>query len=404
MVAATADEVAAALAGTNQPISRTFRYTRRLPDNSIVEDISTAVRRASIRLDNNRSILRDASFDLDATRLPADFADADEFVSVEMTIQIAGRDPMTWQLGLFQLDLPEKENLPLGNQIWTAPGSDLCVQLFNRTTPTPYTVVATTSYVAAAKLLIEAVPTGFPPGPQLLASIPDSGIRTPVDMTWPPGTVHGQIVNDLMAGVNMFPVWATVTGLITSRDRGSTPHLDARAVTYSTLAEPFMVIPPFKSRANRQGVVNRWPLAVQDPAQTPYGVTATNTDIASLVSTQKTGRTVSASLGSADRIANVGIAQAIATYEVRMAEAKALTGTLVTLLDPRRDAHETYGLIVEATRRDAAGGTVQTPEAIQIEGDHAWRVDSWEFPCETDGHMSHNLVFPRGCVVDIEIT
>lgn len=359
----TAAEIALALSGSTGASSIRFRYEQRTAANALLAAMTTAVRRCDIQMNSDRPIGRTARFEIDEPYLPATFTAPGSYIAVFMDVLVGG-SYTAYQLGLFRADEPERLNSPNGREAWSLDGSDVTVELMRKTLAAPYTVTAGSNYVTTVQGIIAAL--GLP------SNIPGTVDVTPIAFTWPQGTTQLKVVNDLLAGINFYPIWADGTGVLTSYSR-SEPFTRSDDIVLHTEQEPRMIRPPLRRRQNYTRGPNQVVVKTEDPARAPVSGVRRNNDATSPISVASLGVTMAKEM-TVDHIVDATRAAAFANYELWDACARAETATLLTMLDPRRGVHETMQLYIQGT-----------------EFGSRWQAYSWRLPCDTGGAMIFEL-------------
>lgn len=351
------------LSGRYGPVKTRFRAERRTHTFELIDDISHAITSATVTLDTTASITRSARMRILPKFLPADFDLYNDHIAVMVEVEINS----AWQsypMGLFHIDtIDETWRMDeTGTETWDVQCSDVSSHLFEYEATQPYTVQSGTYYTDAAQDLVVSL--------DLVPGIDPSGLKTIVPLTWPAGTSYGQIINDLLAGINYFPAWADRYGRITSRERIA-PHLEAPAAVYTTSEEPRMMRDAFGLRFTRAQATNTIQVTVSSSSLAPSTIEAVNDDPLSPISAVNRGPSVSQVAG--DRMPSSEIMMNAADYLVRDAAVRARTASLNTVPDPRRDAHEFY--------------TIEVPGMDS----RLYRAEGWTFDCTAGATMAHRL-------------
>lgn len=345
-----------------------FRYQRRTIGYVFRDDVTAAFVGGSIELDNDRPVVRTARFVILPERLPADWDWQRDLVAVvvEHVETVAGvRRWVTCPFGLFRLAQPER-NYGQGQARVAVDASDTASLLIAQTTPTVYTVMAGAAYTDALSLILYGF--GMP------AVIPVSPSVLPVDLVWGPATPWYTIVSDLAAAVNFYPPYPDRQGVWRTRERLD-PATEAADKTYSAITPPFMCVMPFTTKIEVPSSTNRIVVLQNDPRRTPFYELWENQDPSSLLSTVNAGGSDVQEVNG-DRVPDAATAAAIAKYLLRDGAGRVGHGTLRTILDCDRDAHESYILDLP----------------IGVEGEMPlWRVLGWQVNLETGAIMTHNL-------------
>lgn len=364
------------LSGRYGPVVIRHRFELLNTELEPIADISSAVEQASINLDNGRAIVRTCQLGLRPQELPSAFGEDTDRLAVYAEA-LVGAAWIRMPLGVFVLDRVNEVLTPRGNERWHAQGVDLSSRLWESEISQPYTLPAGSNYVEAVAAICQALGLG--------THLEASPYATPARFVWAPGTTRGAIANDLLMGINYYPIWATADGLMRSRERLD-PYTETSSITYSTERTPRMVHYGGITRARERGrFINRAIVSVTDPGRAPAAVQVTNDDQDSVVSTvNKDAITVQNVPG--DRIVNTTVMAAVGASILRDAAAKAQTATLLTFPDPRRDAHEFY--TVEIDDREES-----TP----------WRAEAWTYECRTGATMTHRIARANRVDVSTEV-
>lgn len=369
------EDLANALSGRYGSVAMRFRYYHadnlNIPLANITEAFVT--NECSIQLNNDRAIVRTASFVIRQSMMPANFDYLQSNVAVFVDVKIL-QQWWRFQLGLFRLDEPEETLGFTDNDLARVNASDLTVLLMQPSVGESYTVAAGTSYTAAVADVLDILGLRY--------VLPSTTLQTPRDFTWQPKTSYLGIINDLLTGINHFELWANVYGVFTTLPRQE-PSSVTPAVAYRTDQEPRMIRPPIQRRKTSMRPTNRVIAAIKDPIRPPAAGVAENVDSNSPSSTSNVE--VSAQEYNVDRIVNVTTATDWAAYMVRVLTGKGETLNLVTHFDPRRDAHEVYLVTY-----------------YDHEVETTWRVASWTYNLFAGSPMAHTL--ERALVLSIART
>lgn len=360
----TEEELADALSGRRGGVATRIRFYQASNLNIPLADVTTAIKidGCSIDLNNDRAVLRTATFTIYDALMPDDFDYLGSNIAVFADVKITNQW-WRFQLGLFRLDEPNEVLGFGGNDTAVVNASDLTVLLMQPSVGEAYTVTAGTGYLDAVAVVLDLL--------DLRHDLPAATFVTPIDFTWQPKTSYLTIINDLLSGINYFGIWPDVYGVFTTRPRVA-PVDDDPAVAYRTTQEPRMIRGVLPRRKTSTRPPNRIIAAIKDPLRSPAAGVAENIDISSPSSTANVE--VSVQEYNVDRIVNTAVATDWAAYEVRIATGKGETAELVTHFDPRRDAHETY--LVTFYEHE-----VEAP----------WRAFGWGMNLATGAGMNHHL-------------
>lgn len=352
------------LSGVRTTVAVRFQFWQATNTNAPIQDLTEAfvVRSCSIELNNDRPVLRTASFTIRQSLLPANFDYTTSNVAVQVLLFISG----AWwrfQLGLFRLDQPGEVLGFEGNDVVTVSASDIGVLLLQPRTGEPFTVAEGTNYITAVESVIDLL--------GLRHVLPPTSYVTPIDFTWQPRASYLAIANDLLAGINHFPLYADVYGVLRTRLRDA-PSDQTEATAYRTTQEPRMVRAPLQRQKTSVRPPNRVIAVVNDPLRSPAAGVAENVDSASPSSTVNVE--VSLQEVNVDRTRDTALAADYAAYEVHVATGKGEIISLTTHPDYRRGEHEVYLLTY-----------------YDHEDETKWRVASWSLPLGAGAPMEHRL-------------
>lgn len=343
-----------------------FRFAQRTAFFGFIADLTRAFD-GSAETNNLASgaPLRTATFSVDPVYLPSGFDPASDFVGVTAEVY-AGGEWNEFPRGLFRLDVPEEELSPNATEAWTIQATDLTTLMQRARIAQPLTIPVGTNYITAVEDQVDAV--------GLAHNFPATALVLPVDRTHPPGTSRATIMNRLLRDINFFDAWPDLRGVFTSRERLS-PSAEAPSAIYATTgAHAGMIRPPFRRSRDNTRFDNRIAMVIDDPNRAPGYALRVNDDPSSPISTVTIGETVTSPPLSGGGVASVAVADVIVDYELKDRASRALTGTLRTRYDPRRDAHEFYEL------------TIESFEAATL-----WRVNSVRETFSIDDDMEHAL-------------
>jgi len=374
---ALADPLGAALAGAAGPVVLGVVFEQRDLSYNWFADITTAVEKVDIQLDNDQPVARTATFTINAPALPPAFsASLLSGMAVSITIQVlvqGSYQSLPW--GLFIFDTPQRAFRANGQEHWTVQASDVTIALSYRTVLNPYTVTQGSQYMAA----VNGILSGF----NLPRSLPADTNTLPVDVTWQAQTSYLQICNDLLQGVGYYGLWADNWGVLTTSARID-PATGRPAVVYSTAAEPRMIHEgsPLTKTIDTSSYANVCTAAIDDPLRTAQFTSHTNNDPASPISTVSLGKSLLKELkggtSPGTKCALDGAtAGRIAAWELQEGNARAQGAEFATLFDPRRTNREYYTLTVDS-----------------VEQATLWRAGKWSVtldPMAPPGLMKHTV-------------
>lgn len=376
------------LSGQLGPVRQRFRYELHDIQNNLLFDITLGFSQettATVNMNNDREIVWSIDVNgMDASYLPSTYNRNSMFLAPFMDVWVAGAW-QAFQLGLYRLGSPRRTFDDRNHEIWDVSGNDLGDLLQRAELSDIYSVPAAGSYVVYARVQLNVV--------GLQHSITDLGVLADTLQVWPLKNARMMVVNDLMFGANMYPIYSSAAGIFTSKTKlgafttGLIPisipggeTAAAADVTYSARLEPKMVEAPAPMEESDNLYDNYVALTYMDPTN-PNGSTiwyCTNNDPASLISSVTIGQQVVWDV-NCDRIVNVKM-QAVGVAHLLEQDAMVQQLTLTTFPDPRRAPHEFYTLDVP-----------NIPSAT------LWRVMEWTLPLTVGGAMTHKLgrVIPR---------
>lgn len=329
-----------ALTGRSGPVSYAFRFERRTIANQFLEDVTPAFLGGSIEANNDRDVFRTATFTVDANAVD-DRGNAvtidplADHIAVFMDLLVDGSYTLGLPMGLFALNVPRKRFEP-GGETWEIAASDNGIHLMEATTTVSYTVAASANYITGAnavKAILDAL--------GLAHALPTTALTLPVARTWPAGTPWLRVVNDLLHAANMYSLWFDASGIARTR---TTDDLSTTTPNVTYTGEDFVLI-PIAEEAETTRLANQVVAVVNDPSQAPLTSTRTNADPDSPISTVSLGRTITRVLSA--EAADQTTLDAIADNYLRNEAGLYRRATLLTSIDPRRDAHEVYEVTVD---------------------------------------------------------
>jgi len=163
---------------------------------SVEHDTTRAVKRTlsfSVRGDANINVLRD-------------------LIQPRYRLFMPDGGYLEWPLGTFTVIPPGRDIMPA--QTWLQfQLPDVTQLLVDAAFTSTYTAPAGASYVVTIQDIVTSanLPTPLP------VSIVDPGTKVPATLTWEYGTSRLQAINDLLAAISYFPLWADEKGTLRSR-------------------------------------------------------------------------------------------------------------------------------------------------------------------------------------------
>ncbi len=354
---------------------------------NFLADLTPAVIQADVMLVNDRPVARTASFRIDPAEFPEGFNPDTERISIRGRFL---REDLVQQypLGLFALDVGQEEFHAAGEPIdilvdtdtpaeptrfLDALGADVCSHLEEEVIEAPYTVEVGSNYVTEVETLIESVTfvdfTGQ--ARPMRHQIPATAHVTPADFTWPPETSTLTVINDLLAGINFYKLYADGQAILRTRER-VLPWVDNVGQVYTTMAEPRMIVSPFRRFKRRGQNPNQILATIDDPARAVLATTRQNDDASSVIGTPNAKPSLQTR--QTPRIVDATVQEQFADFELAWASAMADRAGLSTAFDPRRDGREFYQLKI-------AG----------VEDDTRWLVFGWSLSMAVGALEIHDI-------------
>lgn len=329
-----------ALTGRSGPVSYTFRFERRTIANQYLQDVTPAILGGTIEANNDRDVFRTATFTIDASAVD-DRGNAvtidplADHIAVYMDLLVDGSYTLGLPMGLFALNVPRKRFEP-GGETWEVSASDNGIHLMEATTTASYTVAASANYVTGANA-VKAILDDL----GLSHALPNTALTLPVARTWPAGTPWLRIVNDLLHAAGMYSLWFDASGIARTR---AYDDLSTRTPDVTYTGDDFVLI-PITEESETTRLANQVVAVVDDPSRAVLTSVKTNADPDSPISTVTLGRTITRVIQS--DAADQTTLDAIAENYLRNEAGLYRRGTLLTSIDPRRDAREVYELTVD---------------------------------------------------------
>lgn len=353
-----------ALNGRQGPVRMRFGAQQLDSALMLLNDVSSAFFEGSLDLDNSRSVVREGLFSVRPQFLPGGF-DVNTHL-LKPYVEVFVRPVNAWvrfYQGVYRMDNPSELHTSRGNEQWLVSVADLGIKLQEATYDAVYSIPAGTNYVTAVETIFDEL--------MLPHVIPPTTMVTPCDFIWPAYTSKGKIVEELMTGINYYMPWADNEGTFRSRTRW--PDSGVTDVVYSTLNEPRMVLDGWTRAGQPPRFPNRIVVKRTDPLLAPASVSLQNDDPTNSVSTVRRGTLQTEEVAN-DRAYDRVIMGEQASYMLWDYVGQSLIGDLNTVLDPRRQPHETYQLFIE----DVDVGTY-------------WRVATWSMQLSSGAPMTHRL-------------
>ena len=329
-----------ALTGRSGPVTYAFRFERRTIANQFLQDVTPAFLGGSIEANNDRDVFRTATFTVDANAVD-DRGNAvtidplADHIAVYMDLLVDGSYTLGLPMGLFALNVPRKRYEP-GSETWEIAASDNGIHLMEATTTASYTVAAAENYITGANAVRDILDDLG-----LAHALPTTSLTLPVARTWPAGTPWLRIVNDLLHAAGMYSLWFDASGIARTR---AYDDLSTRTPDVTYTGDDFVLI-PITEEAETTRLANQVVAVVDDPSRAVLTSVKTNADPDSPISTVTLGRTITRVIQS--DAADQATLDAIAENYLRNEAGLYRRATLLTSIDPRRDAHEVYEMTVD---------------------------------------------------------
>lgn len=330
-----------ALTGRTGPVTYAFRFERRTKTNQFLQDVTPAITGASIDANNDRAIFRIGRMVIDATARDGrgnliSINPLSDHIAVFMDLTVDGNYVQALPMGLFALTVPADTYRP-GEHVRDVVINDNCIHLLEDTTSGPYTVAAGENYLTGSGAVVDILNAAG-----LLHALPSTSLTLPVARTWPPGTPWLTVVNDLLNGANMYQLAFDANGVARTRAR---TEMTSRTPDVVYSGHDFVLI-PVEEEAETTRLANRVIAVVDDPSRPPLSSVATNEDPDSPISTVTLGRTITKVI-QADAAADQTTLDEIARNYLQREAGLYRRATLVTSIDPRREANEIYEITVD---------------------------------------------------------
>lgn len=372
-IAASANRIARALEARGRAPVYRFAFERRTVGGAYIDDVTPAFMRneGEISASNDRDVFRSGTFVVrpgarDRHGNPIVIDPKRDVIAVRFRLLVDGEWWEVLPLGLFVLVGPRTEHMRTGKR-QEVTGWDVGFLLANASTPTTYRVASGTNYVTAAQAVVAAA------NADLRTAFQPTTLTTPTDMSWPPGTPYLRILTGegkgLLDGINYYQPWADRAGVLRSG-----PRQDLATRTPDVLYDGATLVRADPITEEGADIHYTEVIAVvDDPERAPITAFVSNDDPMSPVSTVSTGRRFTRVI-RVERAVSQGALEAIASEYLRSESYEFVRAEMTTVLDPRRDGHEVYGVTVDG-----------------VFGGESYRAQSWTFELRNGGRMVHQL-------------
>jgi hypothetical protein len=287
-----------------------------------------------------------------------------------VALETVGDVTTEYPLGVFRLSMPQEALGPY-SQKWQLKGYDRTIQLVQDKFSEAYAVAAGSNPLEEAKTI--CVSAGIP---ESMIRFPSTDKLVPTALAWAQGTAKLRAVNDLMATVGAYSVWADANGFLTTRVPVAL-ETESPARAYRT-GQAGIVVPPAERQRDDTGIANRVVVTVKDP-QMMYSIIASLADVNHPLHPSRLGYTRT-NLYDLPAATDVGVAEEYARRRLEEGLSFYTTATIKTFFDFGRagNAFEVY----ELDLRDKDGNVLM---------DGNWRVKGWSMDLQTSGRMTHEL-------------
>ena len=383
----TAQEIADALAGHGGGVRADYRYFHSTAGGSTLQEITDAVEGdATITCDIDRAASRAIKLTLNKDRLP-NFFDA-QVALIHPVLRllvpvatVARTESIDFPLGVYSAVVTQEAYGADGSIVMQVSGGDALTHLVEGKTDAPYAVASGTEYFEAVQTIIDGLSLSLP------TALPTLAATVPYDVVWPPGTTWSTITSDLLAGIVYRSLYCLADGTITTAPL----RVDSAAVVYGDSAGERMVMQDaIVRRGARAQAHNHVMAAIDSPLHPDFGSLATRRIADGPLAAPARGVVdVGGALnGSSQPLStrctrDASTLAALAEWHLRDEASRADQLTITTLLDPRREPHDTIQLHLDG-----------------IEEDTAWRSLSWSMALGDNPRMTH--VLGSGAAIAVE--
>lgn len=314
-------------------------------NNDIGEEITQYVADGSVTFDAGRLIPMSLKlkFHENGTPIIRPFLD---YVAVFFTTIYDNGDEVTSQMGLFNTMPPQKTYTP-SQHVAEINGNDVTWRLSMDVFDKGYSIAAGTNIVTAINTILTAA--GI-----TRTAITATSMTNDVAFSWKVGTTKLTVVNDLLASMGYYPIYAAKDGTLTSQRYVSANDLQV-ATTYDTTSEanPVRIIRQVQMNPQFDKVVNKVVVVRQGPNQEVITVTRTNMNTDSPTSIPNLGMTIAKVINDS-KVVDHASARALAIKTLEAGSYVYERWKITTTADVERNPYEAY----HATIVDAYGNTL----------------------------------------------
>jgi hypothetical protein len=300
-------------------------------NNDIGQEITEYVADGSITFDAGRLIPMSVKLNLHDTSLIRPFLD---YVAPFVTLRYDNGEEVTSQMGLFNT-MPPTKTYTESQHIAQISGNDVTWRLSMDVFDTGYSVAAGTNIVTALTTILTAA--GI-----TRVNIAATTLTAPVAFSWKAGTPKIAVVNDLLASIGYYPIYAAKDGTLTSQPYISANDLNV-ATTFDTTsdANPVRIIRQVQMDPQFDKIVNKVTVLRQGPNQSVISVTRRNTSRNSPTSIPNLGVTIAKVINDS-KVVDHASARALAIRTLEEGSYIYERWKITTTADVERNPYETY--------------------------------------------------------------
>jgi hypothetical protein len=281
----TPDEVRAALIGRSGARRLSFRYELLNMDNGSLGDLD-GVQSCTITQNWLADIKRTARFTIRDTGAINYLTDRIRpWVRLHLP-PYGPSDWVEWPQGVFLLSSPARRVSTSGLVMRDVQAYDQLKAVADQRVTARYTVLRGQNYLTRIKNLITGVSAGYP------VYVTPGTVVTAGDREWEPGTPELRIINDLLDAINYESLSFDEMGAPVLRAYRA-PSTRTPEYTYAD-DQDGVTVPDMQESADLFDIPNQWLLIVSEADRPALSSVYTNTNPASVTSTVRRGRTITA--------------------------------------------------------------------------------------------------------------
>jgi hypothetical protein len=304
-------------------------------NNDIGEEITEYVAGGSVTFDSGRLIPMSLKLDLHEhdEQIIRPFLD---YLAVFATVEYDNGDVVTSQMGLFNT-MPPSKTYTKQQHVAAVNGNDVTWRLSMDVFDTGYSVAAGTNFVTAITTILTSA--GI-----TRSAIAATTMTTPIAFSWKAGTPKIAVVNDLLAAMGYYPIYAAKDGTLTSQPYISANDLQV-ATTYDTTTEENMVkvIRSVQMDPQFDKVVNKVVVIRQGPNQSTISLTRRNMNRNSPTSIPNLGVTIAKVINDS-KVVDTASARRLAIRTLEEGSYVYERWKITTTPDVERNPYEAYHL------------------------------------------------------------